>query len=123
MCLILIYGIMKPSVFVDKSNFDYGEISRKKINIGNVIIENKGIFDLKIKNIESCCGLKVYLDNKKILKRGEKQKISFIYNSSEVSYGRFNKTITINTNDFVKKSIVIPVTGVVIEKKEKLSEF
>lgn len=118
MSVILVYAFIKPSVSINKSSFDYGEISRKKINVGQVFVENKGILPLEIKNAEGCCGLKVFLKTRKSLKKGEKAKVLFVYNSLEVSPGRFNKTVTINTNDVIKKSLIIPVTGVVESKEE-----
>ena len=119
MGLILLYVAIRPSVYVENQMYDYGIIGKNKANTGTIIIENKGLLPLKIKSIEGCCGLKIISESKKALKKGEIQKISFVYNSSEVNPGRFNKTVTVDTNDLLKKSIVIPVTGEV-KLKENL---
>ena len=111
--LLLILILVKPYICVSEANYDYGELGRNKSNIGEIYVLNKGVLPLRIKECVGCCGLEVSCD-KNILKHNEKAKITFDYNSLEVSPGVFNKTIVIINNDIYHKNKIINITGIVV---------
>lgn len=111
--LLLILILVKPYICVSEANYDYGELGRNKRNIGEIYITNRGLLPLKIYDCSGCCGLEANTE-KNILKHNERAKVTFDYNSLEVSPGEFNKTIVIINNDIFHKNKIINITGIVV---------
>jgi len=108
------YFFLKPKIVCEPNTYSYGTLERKKANIGTIEIKNIGYLPLKINSIEGCCNLKIDENTKKTLKRNESLKVTFVYNSLEVSKGEFNKFITIRSNDLLNKEKVVNVNGKVV---------
>ena len=105
--------ITKPYISVTESTFNYGELDRNKSNIGEIYITNRGLLPLRIYDCSGCCGLEANTE-KNILKHNERAKVTFDYNSLEVSPGEFNKTLVIINNDLFHKNKIINITGIVV---------
>jgi len=108
------YFFFKPEIICEPNIYSYGIVDRKKDNIGTIEIKNIGYLPLKINSVFGCCNLKTSEITNKTLKRNESFKVTFVYNSLEVSKGEFNKFVTIRSNDLFNKEKVVNVNGKVI---------
>ena len=111
--LLVVLVITKPYISVTESTFNYGELGRNKRNIGEIYITNRGLLPLRIYDCSGCCGLEANTE-KNILKHNERAKVTFDYNSLEVSPGEFNKTIIIVNNDIFQRNKIINIKGKVV---------
>lgn len=98
----------QPSIRLDKTVFDFGNVYLGEPARGEFTIENVGAGPLTI-SVRSSCGCTVATSPKSPLPPGEKTGFTITYATTHV--GRASKTVTLTTNDPRQKTITIPVRG------------
>ncbi len=104
----------KPSVKLDKTYYDFGEIEEG--SNGEVVFEvvNEGDGLLMIKSVKTSCGCVLTEYSTNGLMHNEKGYIKIRYNTNIV--GEIKRSVVVNTNDVNKPRIVLRLIGNVVNK-------
>lgn len=94
---------------------DFGNVNEGEIIEHEFIFTNTGKSDLIIRKIKASCGCTTAAPKESIIKPGQKSSLSASFKTSGFS-GRQSKTITVITNDPVKSTMVLRLSGTVNKK-------
>ncbi len=104
-----------PSIKLDKTYFDFGEIEEG--SNGEVVFEvvNEGNGLLMINSVKTSCGCVLADYSTNGLMHNEKGYIKIRYNTNIV--GEIKRSVVVNTNDEKNPKIVLRLIGEVVKKK------
>lgn len=107
-----------------KIKFKYLIVERKDIEYNK---DREFLFPFKnigkdtlLVNVQSNCGCVVGYGPREPILPGKKNVIKVIYDTKRV--GRFQKTVTVTTNDPLNSPIILTIKGNVLPKEEKVLE-
>ena len=86
-----------PTMTFDKTSVDYGTIDKGADPLRKFSFTNTGTEPLIIKNAKGSCGCTVPTYPKEPIMPGETSEIEVRYDTNRI--GRFNKTVTLTTNE------------------------
>lgn len=105
---------MAPGIRFENHVFDFGRIKHGESIGHNFVFTNTGRSDLIIRRVRAGCGCTAIEPQKTLLKPGESSSIRAVFNSRGFR-GRQSKSITVISNDPIHPSILLRITGEVIE--------
>lgn len=108
-----------PEAHFDSEMFKFENLNMGEVVKHDFILTNKGKSKLVIRKIKAACGCTAIHPEKMELEPGESTKIGASFNSSGRS-GNQSKTVTITTNDPNRSTIVLTISGNVLEKVEEI---
>ena len=108
--------IPSPKAFLSNSQWDLGLISQGNLPTFTFTIENKGELDLTIDKIDASEYIQYNTEIPLTILPGEKQEITFIYNSSQHELGEVRESVRIYCNDPRRKAFSLRVDGYIKEK-------
>ncbi len=103
-----------PEITFEKTSHDYGTIFHRSDGAYEFIFTNTGNEPLILTQPRSSCGCTVPTWPRKPVMPGEQEVIKVTYNTN--IRGRFRKTVTIMSNSTKKKSVVLTISGEVVDK-------
>jgi len=114
--IIEVEPIPSPKAFLSNSQWDLGLISQGDLPIFNFTIENKGELDLIIDKIDASEYIQYDTEIPLTILPGEKQEVTFSYNSSQHELGEVRESVRIYCNDPRRKAFSLRVDGYIKEK-------
>ena len=105
-----------PKAFISNSQWDLGLISQGDSPKFSFTIENKGELDLIINKIDISEYVKYDMVNPLTIKPGEKQEVTFTYNSTQHKLGEVKESIRIYCNDPRRKAFSLRISGYIKEQ-------
>ena len=108
--------IPSPQAFLSNSQWDLGLISQGDLPAFTFTIENKGELDLIIDKIDASEYIQYDTEIPINILPGEKQEITFTYNSSQHELGEVKESVRIYCNDPRRKAFSLRVDGYIKEK-------
>ncbi len=108
---------LAPKFSIQNAVFKYGELKPLSDRKAVFQFSNAGTADLKITEVQGCCGARHQLD-KELLPPGETATLSVIYKTG--SHGPFKKNLYLFTNDPKAPRVQLTVEGQVIKTLEAL---
>lgn len=108
--------IPSPQAFLSNSQWDLGLISQGDLPTFAFTIENKGELDLIIDKIDASEYIQYDTEMPLTILPGEKQEITFTYDSSQHELGEVRESVRIYCNDPRRKAFSLRVNGYVKEK-------
>ena len=108
--------IPSPQAFLSNSQWDLGLISQGDLPTFAFTIENKGELDLIIDKIDASEYIQYDTEMPLTILPGEKQEITFTYDSSQHELGEVRESVRIYCNDPRRKAFSLRVDGYVKEK-------
>lgn len=106
-----------PKFKFDTEVIDYGTIEHKGNGLREFKFTNVGKEPLIISDVKSSCGCLVPEWPKEPIKPGASSKIKARYDTQRV--GNFEKTLTVNSNDSNRPSLVLKIKGKVLPPPAK----
>lgn len=94
---------------------DFGNVQEGEVIEHDFVFTNIGKSDLIIRKIKASCGCTTVAPKESIIKPGQQSSLSASFRTSGFS-GRQSKTITVITNDPVKSTMVLRLSGTVTKK-------
>lgn len=104
-----------PSIEFKEKVFDFGELMHGDNIEHEFVFTNKGKSDLIIRKVQAGCGCTAIAPTKTLLKPGESSSVKAVFDSRG-QRGRQNKGITVVSNDPVNSTVILRISGDVIEK-------
>ena len=108
--------IPSPQAFLSNSQWDLGLVSQGDLPTFAFTIENKGELDLIIDKIDASEYIQYDTEMPLTILPGEKQEITFTYDSSQHELGEVRESVRIYCNDPRRKAFSLRVDGYVKEK-------
>jgi len=108
--------IPSPKAFLSNSQWDLGLISQGDLPTFTFTIENKGELDLTIDKIDASEYTQYDIEIPLTILPGEKQEITFTYDSSQHELGEVRESVRIYCNDPRRKAFSLRVDGYIKEK-------
>lgn len=108
--------IPSPKVFLSNSQWDLGLISQGDLPTFTFTIENKGELDLIIDKIDVSEYIQYDTEIPLNIFPGEKQEVTFTYDSSQHELGEVRESVRIYCNDPRRKAFSLRVNGYIKEK-------
>ncbi len=108
--------IPSPKAFLSNSQWDLGLVSQGDLPAFTFTIENKGELDLIIDKIDTSEYIQYDTEMPLTILPGEKQEITFTYNSSQHELGEVKESVRIYCNDPRRKVFSLRVDGYIKEK-------
>ena len=108
--------IPSPQAFLSNSQWDLGLISQGDLPTFAFSIENKGELDLIVDKIDASEYIQYDTEIPLTILPGEKQEITFTYNSSQHELGEVRESVRIYCNDPRRKAFSLRVDGYIKEK-------
>jgi len=108
--------IPSPQAFFSDSQWDLGLISQGDLPTFTFTIENKGKLDLIIDKIEASEYIQYDIEIPLTILPGEKQQVTFTYNSSQHELGEVRESVRIYCNDPRREASSLRVNGYIKEK-------
>jgi len=108
--------IPSPQAFFSDSQWDLGLISQGDLPTFNFTIENKGELDLIINKVDASEYIQYDTEIPFTILPGEKQEITFTYNSSQYELGEVRESVRIYCNDPRRKALSLRIDGYIKEK-------
>ena len=109
-------SIPSPQAFFSDSQWDLGLISQGDLPSFTFIVENKGELDLIIYKIDASEYIQYDTEIPLTILPGEKQEVTFTYNSSQHELGEARESVRIYCNDPRRKALSLRVNGYIKEK-------
>ncbi|MEA3453829.1 MAG: DUF1573 domain-containing protein [Candidatus Caldatribacteriota bacterium] len=114
--IIEVEPIPSPKVFLSNSQWDLGLISQEDLPTFTFTIENKGELDLIIDKIDASEYIQYDIEIPLTILPGEKQEVTFTYDSSQHELGEVRESVRIYCNDPRRKAFSLRVNGYIKEK-------
>lgn len=108
-----------PQVHFDSERFTFENVDMGEVVNHNFVLTNTGKRTLKIRKVKAACGCTAIKPEKMELEPGESANIGAAFNTSGRK-GNQSKTITITTNDPKRPTVVLTISGVIMEKVEEI---
>ncbi len=108
--------IPSPQAFFSNSQWDLGLISQGDLPAFTFTIENKGELDLIIDKIDASEYIQYDTGMPLTILPGEKQEVTFIYDSTQHELGEVRESIRIYCNDPKRQAFSLRVDGYIKEK-------
>jgi len=108
--------IPSPQAFFSDSQWDLGLISQGDLPAFTFTIENKGELDLIIDKIDASEYIQYDTEIPLTILPGEKQEVTFTYNSSQHELGEVRESTRIYCNDPRRKALSLRIDGYIKEK-------
>ena len=108
--------IPSPKVFLSNSQWDLGLISQGDLPTFTFTIENKGELDLIIDKTDASEYIQYDTEIPLTILPGEKQEVTFTYDSSQHELGEVRESVRIYCNDPRRKAFSLRVNGYIKEK-------
>lgn len=108
--------IPSPKAFLSNSQWDLGLISQGDLPTFTFTIENKGELDLIIDKIDASEYIQYDTEIPLTILPGEKQEVTFTYNSSQHELGEVRESVRIYCNDPRRKAFSLRINGYIKEK-------
>ncbi|MBQ9253205.1 MAG: DUF1573 domain-containing protein [Bacteroidales bacterium] len=105
-----------PKISIDKTYFDYGQVSQGGNGVAEFSVTNIGGGELVIEDIKVSCGCVVVEFDSSPIKPNETKTIKVKYNTNIV--GEIKRSIVIKSNDNQNPKIVLRLTGEVVNNKQ-----
>ncbi len=105
---------LAPDIQFKDKVFDFGEIKQGARAEHAFELTNQGKSDLILRKVKASCGCTAIEPDKMIIKPGESAKIVAVFNSRGMN-GRQNKSVTVYSNDPKKSTILLRLTGTVVQ--------
>ncbi len=102
-----------PDILIAEKVFDFGEIKQGSKVEHAFKVSNKGKSDLILRKVKASCGCTAIEPGDMIIKPGEATNIIAVFNSRGMS-GRQNKSVTVYSNDPKKSTMLLRLTGTVV---------
>lgn len=99
-----------PKVELSITEWDLGSLWWGDPAESQLQIKNVGELPLEIKHVKTSCGCTVAQPSKKVLASGESDTVKLSYNTKKGAL-KVSQNITVETNDPVRPTIMIPVRG------------
>ncbi len=103
-----------PEVQFKDVVFDFGEIKQGDKAEHAFELTNQGKSNLILRKVKASCGCTAIEPEKMVIKPGESTKIVAVFNSRGMS-GRQNKSVTVYSNDPKKSTMLLRLTGTVVQ--------
>jgi hypothetical protein len=114
--IIEVEPIPSPKAFLSNSQWDLGLISQGDLPTFTFTIENKGELDLIIDKIDTSEYIQYDTEIPLTILPGEKQEVTFTYDSSQHELGEVRESVRIYCNDPRRKAFSLRVNGYIKEK-------
>jgi len=114
--IIEVEPIPSPKAFLSNSQWDLGLISQGDLPTFTFTVENKGELDLIIDKIDASEYIQYDTEIPLTILPGEKQEVTFTYNSSQHELGEVRESVRIYCNDPRRKAFSLRVDGYIKEK-------
>jgi len=108
--------IPSPKAFLSSSQWDLGLISQGNLPTFTFTIENKGELDLIIDKIDASEYIQYGTEMPLTILPGEKQEVTFTYDSSQHELGEVRESVRIYCNDPRRKAFSLRIDGYIKEK-------
>jgi len=108
--------IPSPQAFFSDSQWDLGLISQGDLPSFTFIVENKGELDLIIDKVDASEYIQYNTEIPLTIIPGEKQEVTFTYNSSQHELGEVRESARIYCNDPRRKALSLRINGYIKEK-------
>jgi len=108
--------IPSPKAFLSNSQWDLGLISQGDLPIFTFTVENKGELDLIIDKIDASEYIQYDIEIPLTILPGEKQEVTFTYDSNQHELGEVRESVRIYCNDPRRKAFSLRVNGYIKEK-------
>ncbi|HAJ33631.1 MAG TPA: hypothetical protein DCK79_09745 [Candidatus Atribacteria bacterium] len=108
--------IPSPKAFLSNSQWDLGLVSQGDLPTFIFTVENKGELDLIIDKIDASEYIKYDTEIPLNILPGEKQEVTFTYDSSQHELGEVRESVRIYCNDPRRKAFSLRVNGYIKEK-------
>ena len=108
--------IPSPQAFLSNSQWDLGLISHGDLPAFTFTIENKGELDLIIDKIDASEYIQYDTEIPLTILPGEKQEVTFTYNSSQHELGEVRESVRIYCNDPRRNAFSLRIDGYIKEK-------
>jgi len=108
--------IPSPKAFLSNSQWDLGLISQGDLPTFTFTIENKGELDLIIDKIDASEYIQYDTEIPLTILPGEKQEVTFTYDSSQHELGEVRESVRIYCNDPRRKAFSLRVNGYIKDK-------
>ena len=108
--------IPSPQAFLSNSQWDLGLVSQGDVPTFTFTIENKGELDLIIDKIDASEYIQYNTEIPLTLLPGEKQEVTFAYDSSQHELGEVRESVRIYCNDPKRNAFSLRVDGYIKEK-------
>jgi len=108
--------IPSPQAFLSNSEWDLGLISQGDLSTFTFTIENRGELDLIIDKIDASEYIRYDREIPLTILPGEKQEVTFNYDSSQHELGEVRESVRIYCNDPKRKAFSLRVDGYIKEK-------
>lgn len=109
---------LRPRLEFDDATRDFGAVEQGKAVKVEFTFKNSGKETLEIYKTQATCGCTAGKPSKTILAPGEKSTIHVTFNSEGKDQGRQSQAVTIYSNDPVKPTQKIMISGEVTEPKQ-----
>ena len=114
--IVEVEPIPSPKAFLSNSQWDLGLISQGDLPTFTFTIENKGELDLIIDKIDASEYIQYDTEIPLTILPGEKQEVTFTYDSSQHELGEVRESVRIYCNDPRRKAFSLRVDGYVKKK-------
>ena len=114
--IVEVEPIPSPKAFLSNSQWDLGLISQGDLPTFTFTIENKGELDLIIDKIDASEYIQYDTEIPLTILPGEKQEVTFTYDSSQHELGEVRESVRIYCNDPRRKAFSLRVNGYIKEK-------
>jgi hypothetical protein len=114
--IVEVEPIPSPQAFLSNSQWDLGLISQGDFPAFTFTIENKGELDLIIDKIDASEYIQYDTEIPLTILPGEKQEVTFTYDSSQHELGEVRESVRIYCNDPRRKAFSLRVDGYIKEK-------
>jgi hypothetical protein len=102
---------VSPDIEVETTHYDMGEIANDRIAKGEVMIYNKGTFDLTINHVDTTCGCTLGSVENKTIPAGGREPLIVTVNPARIAGFHSTKTLTISSNDPDEPRVTVDVTA------------
>jgi len=113
-CYLFSQETGKPVIEFETLVYDFGIINKGEKAECVFTFQNSGKLPLIITEVKASCGCTVPTWTKEPVKPGTKGSVNVKYNTNTV--GVFSKTITVNSNDNVRRTVTLTIKGEVKKK-------
>ncbi len=114
--IVEVEPIPSPKAFLSNSQWDLGLISQGNLPTFTFSVENKGELDLIIDKIDASEYIQYDIEIPLTILPGEKQEVTFTYDSSQHELGEVRESVRIYCNDPRRKAFSLRVDGYIKEK-------
>lgn len=99
-----------PKIVFENEDFDFGSVKQGEVVTHDFVFKNNGDNDLEIRHVKGSWGCTAVSKTDGAIKKGESGIISASFNSAGKS-NKQQKTITVNTNDPKRQTIILKISG------------